>query len=194
MKMRYILLLMVCLTIIVVSGCSDVPYEQPSKIEPTTTLETTPEVEKPTVKTFKVGESATDGRLKVSVNSIDFKDKIVFSETTTLMGEEYTTTIDSNPKAGYQFLILDLTVENLQTDMTTMISSILSFEVSDSDGYTYDFSIETFTIDRGWEDGDILPQMKKRGKVVFEVPKNPIGLKFAFKFGVMAGQTAVFEL
>ena len=35
--------------------------------------------------------------------------------------------------------------------------------------------------------------MKKRGNVAFEVPKNPVGLKFAFKFDV-AGQTALFEL
>ena len=185
-----------------ISACtSDKPYEQPQKIEskpvesavqtPKTSISAQPE--KPKVQTFKVGESATDGRLKVTVNGFSFKDKITYTQSTSLGGEEYKSSFDLNPKDNYQFLIVDLTVENLQTDKTSTISSLLFFDVSDTEGYSYDYSLGTAYLDRKFEDGDLLPSMKKRGSVAFEVPKNPVGLKFVFKFDV-AGQTAIFEL
>ena len=199
MKLSYIPLLAILLIAVVfISGCtSDRTYEQPTKIEstPTQTPSETPptQPEKPKVQTFKVGESASDGRLKITVDGVSFKDKITYSQTTEIVGEEYTSSFDFKPKERYQFLILDITIENLQTDKTSLISSLLFFKVSDADGYSYDYSLGTAYLDRKWEDGDILPGMKKRGSVAFEVPKNPVGLKFAFQFDI-AGQTAVFEL
>lgn len=195
--------LSILVLLIFISACTaDRPYEQPQKIE-TKTVESQPETpakittptqpEKPKVQTFKIGESASDGRLKVTANSFSFKDKITYTQSTSLGGEEYKSSFDLNPKENYQFLIIDLTVENLQTDKTSTISSLLFFDVSDADGYSYDYSLGTAYLDRKFEDGDLLPGMKKRGSVAFEVPKNPVGLKFVFKFDVV-GQTAIFEL
>lgn len=200
--LTYGIIILAIVGIVFISGCtSDRTYEQPDKIEstPTQTQPETPtttppaEPEKPKVSTFKVGESASDGRLKITVNGVSFKDKITYSQTTEIMGEEYTSSFDFKPKENYQFLVLDITIENLQTDKTSSISSLLFFKISDADGYSYDYSLGTAYLDRKWEDGDILPGMKKRGSVAFEVPKNPVGLKFAFQFDI-AGQTAVFEL
>lgn len=189
--------------LVFISACTvDRPYEQPQKIEskpiesaPETQIKTSTPIqsEKPKVQTFKVGESATDGRLKIAVNGFSFKNKIAYTQSTSFGGEEYKSSFDFDPKENYQFLILDLTIENLQTDKTSTISSFLFFDVSDADGYSYDYSLGTAYLDRKFEDGDLLPGMKKRGNVAFEVPKNPVGLKFAFKFDV-AGQTAIFEL
>lgn len=198
----YGILIIAIIGIFFIGGCtSDRTYEQPEKVEstsiqtPSETPATTPQTqpEKPKVSTFKVGESASDSRLKITVNNVSFKDKITYSQTTEVMGEEYTSSFDFKPKENYQFLVLDITIENLQTDKTSSISSLLFFKVSDADGYSYDYSSGTAYLDRKWEDGDILPEMKKRGSVAFEVPNNPVGLKFAFIFDI-AGQTAVFEL
>lgn len=203
MKSNYLTLLAILLiSVVLISGCtSDRTYEQPKKIDstptqtPSETPSTTPptQPEKPKVSTFKVGESASDGRLKITVNGVSFKDKTTYSQTTEIGGKEYTSSFDFKPKENYQFLILDITIENLQADKTSSISSLLFFKVSDANGYSYDYSLGTAYLDRKWEDGDILPGMKKRGSVAFEVPKNPVGLKFAFQFDI-AGQTAVFEL
>jgi len=182
--------------IVFISGCvSDRTYEQPSKVETPTQEETQTELPttEPTVKTFKVGETASDGRLAITVNSKSFLDKITYEQTTEIMGEEYTSTFDFKPKSGYQFLILDITIENLQSDKTATVSSLLQFKVSDEDGYSYDYSLGTAYLDRKWEDGDILPGMKKRGSVAFEVPKDAKGLKFSFLFEI-GGTTAVFDL
>ena len=197
------LLLPVLIILIFLSACtSDRPYEQPQKIESksvesqpeTPTITSTPaQPEKPKVQTFNVGESATDGRLKVTLNGFSFKDKITYTQSTSIGGQEYKSSFDFNPKENYQFLIIDLTIENFQTDKTSIISSLLFFDVSDADGYSYDYSLGTAYLDRKFEDGDLLPGMKKRGSVAFEVPKNTVGLKFVFKFDV-AGQTAIFEL
>ena len=186
-----------------ISACTaDRPYEQPQKMESKAveSISETPikasqpaQPEKPKVQTFKIGESASDARLKVTANSFSFKDKITYTQSTSLGGEEYKSSFDLNPKENYQFLIIDLTIENLQTDKTSTISSLLFFDVSDAEGYSYDYSLGTAYLDRKFEDGDLLPGMKKRGSVAFEVPKNPLGLKFVFKFD-LAGQTAIFEL
>ena len=194
------LMVILVIGIVFISGCvSDRTYEQPSKIESTPSGEEIPSQTptttqpEPTVKTFKVGETASDGRLSITVNSKSFLDKITYEQTTTIMGEEYTSTFDFEPKSGYQFLILDITIENLQSDKTATVSSLLQFKVSDDEGYSYDYSLGTAYLDRNWEDGDILPGMKKRGSVAFEVPKDAKGLKFSFLFEI-GGTTAVFYL
>lgn len=203
-KDYFVCLSLLFFVIFIISGCtSDKPYEQPSKIESTltqtpsetTTNSPTPptEPEKPKVEIFKIGESASDNRLKVTVNSFSFKDKITFSSSTNIGGQDYDSSLDFKPKEDYQFLILDLSIENLQTDKTSSISSIIQFKVSDAEGYNYDYSINTVYLEKSFEDGDILPNMKKRGNIAFEVPKNPVDLKFAFLFDI-AGQTAIFDI
>jgi len=182
--------------IVFISGCvSDRTYEQPSKVETPTQEETQsePSTTEPAVKTFKVGETASDGKLAITVNSKSFLDKITYKRTIESMGEKYTSTFDFKPKSGYQFLILDITIENLQSDKTATVSPLLQFKVSDENGYSYDYSLYTAYLDRKWESGDILPGMKKRGNAAFEVPKDAKGLKFSFLFEI-GGTTAVFDL
>ena len=210
---RNLLIIVVLITTIVISCTTDRPYQQPKKVDELdtnvplpktstpssespleTTVEKPIEQEKPKVLTFKVGESASDGRLKVTLNSFSFKDKITYTQSMNLGGEEYKSSFDFNPKENYQFLIIDLTVENLQTDKTATLVPIFSAEVSDADGYSYDYSLGTAYLDRKLDGGDLLPGMKRRGNMAFEVPKNPSGLKFTFQFDLVGGQTAVFDL
>lgn len=179
------LLALILIGIILISGCvGEKTYETPTNVTPK---------QKPQVKTFKIGETASNGKIAVIVNSIKFLDVIKYNITSEVMGEEYTYTYDYKPKEGYKFLILDLTVENLQADKTVTISSLIQFKVTDKDGYSYDVSFGTAYLDRKWSDGDLLPGQKRRGNVAFEVPKNAQGLKFEFLFEI-GGTTAIFEL
>lgn len=200
--------------LIFASACTtDRPYQQPRKVEefntnvplpktstpssespPETPVEKPIEPEKPKVVTFKVGESASDSRLKVTLNSFSFKDKITYTQSMNIGGEEYKSSFDFNPKENYQFLIIDLTVENLQTDKTATLVPIFTAEVSDADGYSYDYSLGTAYLDKKLDGGDLLPGMKRRGSMAFEIPQNPSGLKFAFQFDLVGGQTAVFDV
>lgn len=185
--MKNVIILGIILIISLTSCTLDKPYEQPSKIESNNQLE------KAKVSTFSIGESASDGRLKITVKGVNFKDKITYSKSTEVMGEEYNSSFDFKPKENYHFLILDITIENLQTDKTSSISIPFLSKINDADGYSYDYSLETAYLDKKWEDGDMLPGMKRRGNIAFEVPKNSVGLKFTFQFDV-GGQTAVYKL
>lgn len=148
---------------------------------------------KPPIKIFKIGEVASDGKLAITVNRVSFSDKLIYTQIMEIMGEPHTSTFKLKPKDGYQFLILDITIENLLETPTT-VSSLLQFKVFDEEGYYYDYSLfGTRYLDKKWEDGDILPKMKRRGKIAFEVPKNVKGLKFAFLFDI-SRTTAVFDL
>jgi hypothetical protein len=185
-----LLFILFTLSVLLVSGCTTShDYEQPQYVTRTIpTLShassvqvTTQAQQAPIVKTFNVGDSATDGKLKVILNSRSF---------TTESGNQYVT-----PKPGSHYLVLDVTVENLQSDKSNSFSSLMQFGVTDADGYAYNEDIMAMSlISKGWKDGsDILPGAKRRGNVVFEVPTDAKGLQFLFKFD-FGGQTAVFNL
>ncbi|MBI2659301.1 DUF4352 domain-containing protein [Candidatus Woesearchaeota archaeon] len=202
------------LVIIFVSACTtDRQYQQPRKVEdfntnvplpktstpssespPKTPVEKITEPEKLKIVTFKVGESASDGRLKITLNSFSFNDKITYTQSMNLGGEEYKSSLDFNPKESYQFLIIDITVENLQSDKTTTLVPIFSAGVSDAAGYSYDYSLGTAYLDKKLDGGDLLPGMKRRGNMAFEIPQNTSGLKFTFQFDLVNSQTAVFDI
>jgi hypothetical protein len=192
MNKSIIFVFLLLVIVVFLSGCVERQYEQPREVT-TTTGPAAVTTTQPVVKTFKVGETATNGKLAVTVNSRSFSDKITYTMTSTVMGKEYTYTYDYNPKPGYKFLILDLTVENLQSDKTVTLSSLLQFKVTDKDGYSYDYSIGTAYLDRKWTDGDLLPGQKRRGNVAFEVAADAQGIKFNFLFE-LGGATAVFDL
>src|SRR3989344_1886701 len=111
--------------ILFISACTTSrPYEQPSKVENPQPQQPAQEPEKPKIQTFKIGESATDGRLKVTVKGISFSNEITKTTTTNIAGEDYSSSFGFKPTAGYQFLIIDLTIENLQSNQTAIISSL----------------------------------------------------------------------
>ena len=173
--------------VIFISGCtSSKPYVQPQSANTPSpasypVVTKTSQAQAPIVKTFNVGESASDGKLRITVNSRKF---------TNTVGNEYIT-----PKSGNQYLVLDVTVENLQPDKSTAFSSLMQFDAADSYGYAYNEDVmATVSIDKGWRDGsDLLPGGKRRGNVVFEVPLDAKGLQFLFKFD-FSGQTAVYNI
>ena len=86
-------------------------------------------------------------------------------------------------------------LENLEKDETHPISSILMFNLRDKEGYGYDLDFAAFTaLDKKCEcDGDLLPGMKMRGEIPFEVTKDAKGLQFLFLYGI-GETTAVFDL
>lgn len=192
-------IVLLTLVILLVSGCtSDTKYEQPQLATdtsiPQTTQEPTPtntqnntEPEPPTpiLQTFSIGETATDGELNITLNSVRFVDVI----------ENDNQFLEVEASEGKEFVILDITVENLKSDETQRISTLLSTEVFDGEGYTYneDFSASV-ALEKGFIGGEILPGKKKRGELVFEVPKDVAELQFAFKFDVFTGTTALFDL
>jgi hypothetical protein len=135
---------------------------------------------------FNIGDTATDDELKITVNNVRFTTKIDEVDNEYLVAEA---------SSGKQYVIVDITVENILSNKTQSISTSLETEVIDSEGYTYDSNFNgEMALDKAFKDGDILPGMKKRGELVYEVPMSAEDLTFAYKFDLFGGTTALFDI
>jgi hypothetical protein len=73
------------------------------------------------------------------------------------------------PKEGNIYYIVDVTVENKSSESLN-VSSLLMFKLGDSQGYSYNITINTDA--KGQVDGEIQAGKKLRGELTFEVPES----------------------
>ena len=199
-KFYYGFIAILLVAIVSISGCtSDTEYAPPSKVESapndgetqpetqtTTTNEPDTPSEPPKTQTFNVGDTATDNELKVTVNNIKFVSKIDEKENEFMIAEAST---------GKEYAVVDITVENVLSDKTQTISTMMVTTILDQDGYNYDIDFEGLTaLDKSFKDGEILPGMKKRGELAYLIPSDTTDLKFIYKFDLVTGTTAVFDI
>ncbi len=170
----------IILGVLLLAGCST-GYHQAEKVA---AGESTPT---PNLTTFKIGETATDGKVRVTIHDVGYQKSIAESDN-----------IYSHVEAseGKVFAIIDMTVENVQPNDISYVSTILQVELIDLDGYHYDWSFSGLgaLAEKQWSDGDLSPGGKRRGRNVFEVAEDANGLQFKFKFDVIGTTTAIFEL
>ncbi|MDW7775172.1 MAG: DUF4352 domain-containing protein [Methanosarcinales archaeon] len=174
-------------------GCtSDTEYNPPSKVEPTSTVEeeqetpTETSTEAPKIQIFNVGDTTTDDELKITVNNVRF---------TTKIDEQNNEFLVAKAQSGKQYVIIDITIENILPDQTQAISTFGLTSVIDQDGYEYTLDFEGLVaLDKSFKDGEVLPGMKKRGEVVYLVPNDVTDLKFRYKFDLFAGTTVIFDI
>jgi hypothetical protein len=118
---------------------------------------------------LSIGETATDGKGKLTVNSITFKDK---------MG-------DPTPSyaIGKKYLIVDITYENLQQNATAE-PNISGMLVKDGGGYSYD-QVTDVTLEKPFTffGKTVPPQEKVTGNMLYIVPPGASLLTFQYDFG-----------
>ena len=182
--MKKIILVCILVLALVVVGCeSDTEYTPPSKVESAPNEETKAEIQ-----IFKIGDTATDNELKVTVNSVKFVSKIDEKDNQFLVAEA---------PSGKEYAIVDITVENVLSNQTQSVITLVgnTVTVTDQDGYNYDLDFKGLTaLDKSFSDGGILPTMKKRGELVSLVPSDVTDLKFIYKFDLFVGTSAVFDI
>ena len=174
-------------------GCtSDTEYNPPSKVETTSTVEEEQETptetptETPKIQIFNVGDTTTDDELKITVNNVRF---------TTKIDEQNNEFLVAKAQSGKQYVIIDITIENILPDQTQAISTFGLTSVIDQDGYEYTLDFEGLVaLDKSFKDGEVLPGMKKRGEVVYLVPNDVTDLKFRYKFDLFTGTTVIFDI
>ena len=174
-------------------GCtSDTEYNPPSKIETTSTVEEEQETptetptEAPKIQIFNIGDTTTDDELKITVNNVRFTTKI------DELNNEF---LVAKAQSGKQYVIIDITIENILPDQTQAISTFGLTSVIDQDGYEYTLDFEGLVaLDKSFKDGEVLPGMKKRGEVVYLVPNDATDLKFRYKFDLFTGTTVIFDI
>lgn len=84
------------------------------------------------------------------------------------------------PKEGYQFVAVDVQVEN-QGETVQEITSIVQMYLKDNTGEKYTFHLGAQSvIDSGLPDDELQPGERVRGQIGFQVPANASGLTFVF--------------
>jgi len=110
------------------------------------------------------GQSAYDGKGTLTVNGISFKDKM------------------SDPVPSYavgkQYLIVNITYENLQQN-ATMDVDLSTMKVVDGGGYNYDPASDT-ALENVYTGKSILPREKRTGNLLFIVPPGATFLKLEY--------------
>ena len=86
----------------------------------------------------------------------------------------------NQPNAGFKFLVVDITIENLSATAIS-VSTLLQMSVKDSSSQKYDVDLMASVASGGTTpDGELAPGEKLRGQVGFQVPANATGLVFVF--------------
>jgi hypothetical protein len=120
-----------------------------------------------TSQPLSVGQSAYDGKGTLTVNGYSFKDKM------------------SDPVPSYavgrQYLIVNITYENLQQN-ETMDVDLSAMKVVDGGGYPYD-PVSDNALENVYTGISILPLEKRTGNLLFVVPPGAMYLKLEYRFG-----------
>ncbi|MFH1751844.1 MAG: DUF4352 domain-containing protein [archaeon] len=173
---------------ILLSGCTtEKTYDAPTNI--TNTEKELPSEAQGNILdniSFNMGETATDGKLAVTVHDVKYVKNI--DEVDNLF-------VKATAPAGKKFVVVDMSVENLTQDKSFSMASIFQAEIGDSEGYTYqpDFMAST-ALEKDLGSGEIVPGQKRRGAVAFLIDENSTNLKLFFKYELFSGSTAVFNL
>ncbi len=127
-------------------------------------------------ETFQVGDVVDIGNFTLTVNE-------VFSPP----GDDF-----SQPKDGYKFVAVDVTIEN-KTEKAAGISSMLQMALKDATGQSYRVDLLASTATGGsTPDGELVPGEKIRGQVGYQIPVDASGLVFVFDADVFgAGKVFV---
>jgi flagellar basal body-associated protein FliL len=125
---------------------------------------------------YKIGQTANIASMDVTANS-----------TRTSQGDQY-----SVPKAGNQYLIVDVTVNNKSGQAQT-ISSLISFILQDSTGQKYTETITTLSGVTA-PDGSVQDGAKLRGQLIYEVPKSMKSYTFEFQPSITSTDVATWDI
>lgn len=136
---------------------------EPVKVEPPAEL-----AGETAQQTYNVGDLIAMGTTNVTVNEVLYP-----------AGDDF-----NKPNAGFKFLVVDLTIENLSATAIS-VSSLLQMSVKDSSSQKYDVDLMASVASGGSSpEGEIAPGEKLRGQVGFQVPENATGLVFVFDANV----------
>jgi hypothetical protein len=117
---------------------------------------------------FSIGASATDGKAKVTVNSVTFKDKLSDPIPSYAIGKKY--------------LIVEITYENLQNATANPDTS--GMLVKDGGGFTFEPASDGMLENPFYVNGkSISAHENKTGNMVYIVPPGATYLKFEYDFG-----------
>ena len=148
------------------------------------TANVTPSVTKPlsnidAAKSFSIGETATDGKGKLTLNGYSIKDKLGDPIPSYAIGKKY--------------LILGITYENLEQNKTADVN-LKGMTVRDTGGFTFEQVTDDAMLENPFYlNGKSVPPLENRtGNMAFIINPDATFLKFEYNFG--NEKIAIFQL
>lgn len=96
------------------------------------------------------------------------------------------------PSEGNRWVAVDTEVTN-NSDAVESVSSMLCFELQDSENKSYAMTI-TGEGGASTPDGEVAPGASRRGTITYEVPSAATGLTLRFKCDLLSSGSAVIQL
>ena len=166
------------------TGTMNVSTTATANVSANVTANVTPAVTKPlsnidASKPFSIGDTATDGKGKLTLNGYSIKDKLGDPIPSYAIGKKY--------------LILNITYENLQLNKTADVD-LKGMTVRDTGGFTFEQITDDAMLDNPFYlNGKTVPPRENRtGNMAFIINPDATFLKFEYNFG--DGKNAVFQL
>jgi hypothetical protein len=127
---------------------------------------------------YKVGDVINFDGKKVTVTSV---------ERNWNSGSQFTT-----PQSGYEFVKVQITIEN---DSSNQISyGTYDWQLQDSKGVIKDVAFATYSTDGALGSGDLAPNGKVSGFIIFEVPSGDTGLVLQYSPSFLSDKTLNIKL
>lgn len=95
------------------------------------------------------------------------------------------------PAAGNRIVTVDTEVTNTG-DKPAVVSSMVCFELKDSENKTYNMTITDNT--EATPDGDVAPGASRRGTIAYEIPESATGLQLQFQCDLLSSGSATVNL
>ncbi len=200
MKTKFVLLVLSILMILV-SGCvnkesgpvsTPVPTESPitevkdtyvpiittiptitstptiTPIPTVTTTESPTIISTPVVQVYSIGKSVNNSNTKMTLNSIRYTQSINYK----------------NADIGKQFLIIDVTIENIGTDKNLSYSGdqFIILDSNEDIESIYGEDTSSLELAKHFNGGNISPGDKRQGELSFDVPTGAKGLQLKFEY------------
>ena len=131
----------------------------------------------PKYETFKIGTTLKIGDFKVCLNSARWSN-----------GDK-----DYKPEPGYIWLLLDCTVQNINSK-PEFVSSMTQFKLYDKEGYSQTQSFFASLVTKGSLDGELSPNQIMRGEIAYEVEIGQSYWEFAFKPNLFDSGQVIYSI
>lgn len=186
-------LFMIPILVILISGCVDNQQPIPTPVPTETAVgQSTETVQRPTetpvettvIPTHNISESANDSNTKITLNNV-----------------RYPTVInDINAEPGNQYVIINITVENIgkDTNITYIWPQFILTSSGAREGMPNDIDESASArLENIFNGEDIGPGDKRQGELAFQIPEDAKDLKLRFEYSPdssKGGELEIFKL
>ncbi len=165
-NIRKIALPVITILLISIAGCI---YNGPE----TTSSAITAITPAPTVQIHSIGQSVSDGNSRMTLNNVRYTQEI---------NEKKNESGAFKAESGKQFLIINITIENISPDKNMSYSGY-QFIILDSNDYIYEEDAKASKqLAKRFNGTEMAPGDKREGELSFQIPANAIGSKLRFEY------------